>query len=494
MRRYWSTLALLAIVALPGSWLGGGPSRAAPAGTLDQLLADFDLRLDEALRRRTSSDRLLRKQDLALRLLAGAGVSERLSQAVLRLLKGKLSSKGLRSYGEIEESTRAALEKRARADGFELLLDLELLLVQGQLHLQGDLVATDRSLWRDTKSPDRGALSHLHASVRADAEVRAFQGSLGSTATRFAHQSFPYGRQEALALGAGDLDGDGRAELVLLTSRAVVVLRYKSSGFTQLCSAELSGALATVRPRRALGTLIVHDLDGDKRAEVLARSSDFEEGQELAFDGKELNPRRQFQGYPLLLENVGGARGWLVAGASSPGQDLLSASLLRRLPLERPRAGASRPPEEPREAEWQQGQATSLYALRGARVPGPRARSYVASIDSTGQLSLFAEGSRTALLNLARVGVAADLCDLDDDGKLEVITTGADGPDGEDQINVQRLVQPASGGPQLRSLWRSPPLGGQVTALAHGDLDGTGKLKLVAAVRQRGQLMLMVIQ
>jgi hypothetical protein len=101
--------------------------------------------------------------------------------------------------------------------------------------------------------------------------------------------------------------------------------------------------------------------------------------------------------------------------------------------------------------------------------------------------------------------VAVDLCDLDDDGKLEVITTGSDGPDGEDQISVQRLAQSgegrsgvtkgASGGaPQLRSLWRSPSLGGQVTALTHGDLDGNGKLKLVAAIRQRGQLLLMVIQ
>ena len=56
------------------------------------------------------------------------------------------------------------------------------------------------------------------------------------------------------------------------------------------------------------------------------------------------------------------------------------------------------------------------------------------------------------------------------------------------------VVQPQSGPAQLRSLWRSPSLGGQVTALAHGDLDGNGKLKLVAAIRQRSQLLLMVIQ
>jgi hypothetical protein len=118
----------------------------------------------------------------------------------------------------------------------------------------------------------------------------------------------------------------------------------------------------------------------------------------------------------------------------------------------------------------------------------------VAVLDGAGQLSLFASDSRTPLLGLVRAGVALDLCDLDDDGRLDIITTGGDGPESEDQITVQRLLQPSGAPAELRPVWRSPSLGGQVTALAHGDLDGSGKLKVVAAVRQKSQLVLMVIQ
>jgi len=456
--------------------LAAGP-RAAPAGTLDELVAELDGKLDRSL-----TGRPLPRLDLALSLRPGAGVSEALAKALRQLVKGKLSAKGLRSYGELAGKGGKESERAARARGYELLLDLEATLVEGQLHLQGDLIGTDRVLWRDLQQPDRGSVSHLHASVRADAEVRAFQGSLTSSAVRFSHHSVTFGRVEALALAAGDVDGDGRTDLVMLQPRAVEVLRHKPGGFTSGLRLPLPGPLAAVRPRRALGTLVLADRDRDGRAEILARSSELERGAELSTDGKVLVSQKELAGYPLLLDGAGKGAPLLLGGVL-PGQDLLAASALALQPA------ATAP-------EWHKQLPASFYALRGVSIAGRKGpRRYLGLVDAGGQLQLFAAETAAPLLQGPRVGAALDLVDLDDNGRLEVVTTGADGPEADDQLAVYRLVYAASGGAQLRLLWRSASLGGQVTDLTHGDFDGDGKQELVAAIRQKGGVTtLMVIQ
>jgi hypothetical protein len=116
-------------------------------------------------------------------------------------------------------------------------------------------------------------------------------------------------------------------------------------------------------------------------------------------------------------------------------------------------------------------------------------------VDAAGRLHVHLEGQPAPVVFPEKVGVALDLADLDDDGSLEVVTTSPSdpGPAGgiqKDYITVYQ-VDWATGTP--RQLWRSGDLGGAVTALGHGDIDGDGKLELVGAVLAKGDTSLLVL-
>ena len=468
MRRRLSYLLLCALL------LGGETTpSAAPAGTLDSLVQDLDGKVDLALQGRT-----LRRCDLALALGAGSGVTPRLVQAVRGLVVGRMTRKGLRTVGELpRDGDSRQRRRRARAGGYELLLDLELLVVEGHLHVRGELAPVDRVLWRDIVQPDRGALSHLSASVRVDAEVRSYLGQPVASIVRFSPHSMPLGKDEALALAAGDVDGDGRTEVAVLHLRSLQLLRQRSGGgFATVHTAKLGQTAAASRPRRAHGSLLVGDVDGDGKNELLVRSSELERCVELAWDGRALVARRELDGFPLTALPAAKGRA-VVFGRMLPGQDLFSAAALTTLP---PLASVP---------EWQKGLPSSFYALRHGTVAARGGRQhYIAVVDGSGAFSVFLGDQGTPLLT-TRAGAAFDLVDLDDDGALEIIASGVEGPDVEDQIVVSRLTRAG----QLRLVWRSAGLGGQVVDVAHGDLDGNGKLEVVALIRQRGGAVTLMV-
>jgi hypothetical protein len=459
---------------------------AAPAGTLDQLVSDFDAKLDRALQGHD-----LRHADLALALRPGAGVSDRLTEVLRTLIKGKLAAKGLRGWSDLLPTNHSAQpaahgggapprpEEQARGAGFELLLDLELLVVEGHLHLRGQLLRTDRSLWRDTLQPDRGAVSHLDANVRIDAEVRAFQSSPAAAAVRFTHHTYPLGRGEILALGAGDLDGDGRADLLALGPRTLEVLKPRSSGgFVAGPRLQLASPSAPLRSRRPLGTLVVMDRDRNGRAEVFTRTGELEQGAEIVFDGKSLVTRKALAGYPLAAAASGAD---LILGHPVPGLDLFGADALVFAPAGVP--------------AWQKQLPATFYTLRTAMVSTKTGRQcYAGVVDGGGQLQIFSFVNEAPIALGPKVGVALDLADLDDDGALEVIASSAEGPEADDQLLVFRLV-PSTGSAtaQLRPLWRSPGLGGRVVDLTHGDFEGNGHLEVVAVIRDRTGAMSVVV-
>ena len=494
-RRHASSRPLLGLM-LALMLLAVHPSAADPTppvpggGTLNQLIQQLHGKLSAAL-----AGRQLARADLALALRRGGkqGLPPRLLRVLGDLLLGRLQAGAVkpRSVARLPTGGGADARQRARAGGYELLLELEASINEGHLHLQGKLLATDRHLWRDMLQPQRGALGHLHARVRLDAEVRAFISSGRTGPLRYTPRSFPLQQGPVLALATGDLDGEGRTEVIALFAEQLVVLKPRGPLAPEpMVTLELPPPVASLRPRRAMGALVAADLDGDGRSELLVRSSETQRGVELtlARGNANLEVKGQLAGYPVAAwRGASGAQ--RILAVALPGRDQLDGTKLMAALSRTGVAGAAAPqPPAPPMARL----PASLYAskvVQVARKQGGPLR-FLGAVSINGRLHLVQRGAGQLAAVARQVGLAFDLADMDDDGQLEVATTGVDGPNGDDRITIRRLT----GGKLSRPLWQSQRLGGVVTAISHGDLDGDGELELVAALQtRRGKSHLVVL-
>ncbi|MBW2735267.1 MAG: VCBS repeat-containing protein, partial [Deltaproteobacteria bacterium] len=264
----------------------------------------------------------------------------------------------------------------------------------------------------------------------------------------------------ALALAVADFDGDGHAELAVLRREAVELWSRRSGHWRRGQRVALTGRLASQRPRRPMGTLLAADLDGDSRPELYQRSSDIARGGTFRWKKKKLMVGAALAGYPAFV-----FKGKRVDLQGAAGMDFFQGGSL-----------------------WPKIVPKRLYGLKLARVArrGP-ANFYAAAVDLQGTLHLFDVASSSPVTTLAGVGAAFALLDADDDGQLELLVSAADETGQEERVRVFRLTAK-----KLQPMWRSTILAGRVSAFGHGDMDGDGRMELMAAtVDEEGRCWLL---
>ena len=250
-----------------------------------------------------------------------------------------------------------------------------------------------------------------------------------------------------VAVAAADLDGDGKAEVYLVTAREVIAVGF-AGRLHKLGHVAFGGDPAVPAPRDVVGTAVV-----DGRA-VIAAVSTWESDLRVEWNGKTLSARPGPGGFLVC-----GDRMQLVAGRN----------YFRRV----------------RDA--------------GAAMFGARCRSDL--VDAAGApLRARAELSTTGVLEVGLercaaggdecraagayqykdVGVAFEIADVDRDGTPELIASSASAPGDADAVRVISLGNPASK-PAFKK-----PFNGGVAGIVVADGDGDGIPEVVAVVRLAG--------
>jgi len=341
-----------------------------------------------------------------------------------------LSPRLAADVGELLAGRLRARGFRVRLDGEagrgDQLIQLELAVGDGKLRASGTAWAVPSALWAPGGALE--ARAHLYAEIALDDEVRAYASApvVAPTAPRdWQVQSVPLGDVALLALDVGDVDGDRRAEVVGATAGEVIVWRVEAGRAIERGRFPLSGRAAPLKPRADLVTISVEN------GAILAHASPFADGVRRA--GATAQPLHgfAFPGVSGAAELIGGLDSFAGDGNALPERFWAAAG------LRRPGAPLTAATVAPGEL-WVRAGSAPPFTARGA-------------------------GAQVALASLERG---------------ELVATSAPVEPGEADAIVVRAV--AAGLPVVHRLDRLP---GNVRALAAGDVDGDGRVELVAALR-----------
>jgi hypothetical protein len=267
-----------------------------------------------------------------------------------------------------------------------------------------------------------------------------------------------------VALAAGDLDRDGRAELAAVTEREVLVLAPRGKrALAVVARASLPEEPPEAEPRLTVATAVV--VDAAAGAELWVRASNGARGARYTYARGKLKRGADLDRYPLCEDR---------SGELARGRDYFERTAGDALPITWPSrywAAACKSGLVDRE-----GRALRVDAVLGARgVLGVTVR--VKCDDGEGACT----PERVA--QIGGVGVAFAIADVDRDGKPEVITSAASAPGDADAVTVHSL--PQSGGKVGKPVF-SKTFSGGVGGIAADDLDGDGDVEVIAAVRLAG--------
>lgn len=365
-----------------------------------------------------------------------------LARAFQTLLVSDLAKLGVKAVLPLQGPVEKA-EAAARAAGAEWLWRLTARLTGTKLLVSGDRVPTWVNFWTGQDPIRAPGGAAVGVEVVADAQALALANlapspAKGEVATKFAVRTLSKLPEKVVAVAVGDLDGDARPEVALLTPTQVVVL---SASGQPLARRDLSDLpRASKPPREPAGALAVQG-GGPVKPLLLAFLASRARGEALQWLDGRLEPVSDVAlDQPYLAASL---RGSFLAGKNLFAPEVRSGARFAVLPFAPVAVAATSLPQGPAFAIANpDGVAVLLDAdLKPTPLPG-------------------------------QFGAALALGDLDGDGAAEVVATGLARTD--DRI---RLVRPGGATP----LFESDPVPANLVSAAAGDLDGCGRDEAVLA-------------
>jgi hypothetical protein len=248
-----------------------------------------------------------------------------------------------------------------------------------------------------------------------------------------------------VALAAGDLDGDGRAELYVVTTRDVIAFSINGTRARELGRVAFAGEPAAHRPRDPVGAAFV---DGKH---LIASASSFAHPLEVSWKGKQLVGELDKSRAPGIALCAGETR------ELAPGRDYFSDGSYGARCRDDLVAADGHP-----------------LHVRGQLAIDGKLRVTVERCELAGTCAKAGEFSYT------HVGVGFEFADLDRDGTPEAIFAGAGAPGEPDELRVV-----AFGDDEHKAKLRKAFSAGGVEAIAVGELERKTPI-VIAAVRLEG--------
>ncbi|MBN2494545.1 MAG: VCBS repeat-containing protein, partial [Deltaproteobacteria bacterium] len=328
-----------------------------------------------------------------------------------------------------------------------------------------DLKSLHVPFWDRLVDPvPRGSRQHIFASVQADEEVTLLLGrAKAPPALESWHVSELLSIPEhVIDLGLGDLDGDGRAELVVLQEDRIEVFELAEGRARKLASHQVGSIPeAAIRTRDPNGSLLVVDFNRDGQFEVFYKLFNRRYGQVLTWTGAYLKEVRRLDSVPICL---------------------LHRDKRPVVVYARPETGTNRygPEIEVADINSARGKTYRLpSAFLSFRCWQGREGDAVAIASSAGgRLIRLDSGFKPQKVD-EPAGVGLAVLDLDMDSVPEMVLSDPVWPGEPDSVRVLSGDQ---------TVWRSRDVIGGIVSVAGGDLDGRGKVQAVlAAVDPGGQ-------
>ena len=374
-----------------------------------------------------------------------------LARVVSSLLTSRLAAARLAPVA-IDAKDATDAERLARERGAASLVRLTVQVEGTRLVARGDALGTTVNFWSGRVPTRSGPAAALSFAVNADAQALMLAGGPPAALLPMELWLSSLGRlpQVPAALALADLDGDRRAEILVLTHDRLVVLG--ADGKT-LAKAELSAPLSLRPSREPFGLIAVA------------------QGRVLVWSGRRERPEA-FEG-GLLLKPLGPVDGFKVDGVG--------------LAIE---AGSNRIAPE---VTWGGRSAVMPVGVQAVSLFGTMA--LVCFADGTGAITRGA----TVTTRVSGVGTGSVLADLDGDGSPEVVVTSARTVGDVDELRVLPLsafeAAQTRGGVagEATPLWQQP-LKGRAVVAATGDLDGSGADEVVLGLWQTdgtGEILLL---